>query len=394
MLPDDLFARLSRESARRLRYTPAALASFADWTSRVRARLGDLLRSDLWPSSPLVISVGDREQGEGFVRERIEFEAGPLFSGSAYLLIPEPFKRPVPGILCLHGHGGYMAGKDMVAGVVETHPIARECAAALNYGYGVQLAQAGFVTLCPDAFNFGERLFAKHRWTERHVCNDYAQDLQLYGYNLIGITVGTNVRLIDYLLARPEVSPGGVGCVGLSYGGIQAVFTMAMDERIQAGVVSGALHSMADLKAVPGGGAICSAQIVPGMLEWFDFDDLARSLAPRPVFYELMQRDCCFDFRSSRAVYEQVAGVYRALGVPERTCLESPDTDHRYSGVNVPEFLKRNLGPESETKLPSDKQASHPGPGENDLGNFPGARRTITGDDYDGRLVLRSPRNP
>jgi hypothetical protein len=34
------------------------------------------------------------------------------------------------------------------------------------------------------------------------------------------------------------------------------------------------------------------------------------------------------------------------------------------------------------------------GPGQNRMGNFLGARWTITGDDYDRRLVLRSPRNP
>lgn len=356
MLPDDLFAQLSRDAARRLRYTPDLLPSFEAWTCRVRAKLGDLLRSDLWPSSPLSVTVTGREDGDGYVRERLEFEGGPLFSGSVYLLIPARLAKPVPGILCFHGHGGYMAGKDMVAGVVETHPIAIECAEALNYGYGVQLAKAGYVTLCPDAFNFGERLLAKHRWAEKHVCNDYFQDLLLYGYNLMGITVGTNIRLIDYLLSRPEVSASGVGCCGLSYGGLQAVFTMAMDERIRAGVVSGALHSMADLQAAAGGGGMCGAQIVPGMLEWFDFDDLAKSLAPRPVFYEMMRRDRCFNFEESFALYGQITELYGRLGVPERTGLNTPDTDHRYSGVNVPAFFERNLGPKSETKWPSYKQ--------------------------------------
>lgn len=343
MLPNDLFAQLSRAAAMRLRYTPEVLPHFEDWSRRVKAKLGELLRTDLWPTGPLSISITDREEGDGFTRDRIEFEAGPLFSGAAYLLIPKDRKGPVPGILCLHGHGGYMAGKDMVAAPNETHPIARECAAALNYGYGVQLAQAGYVTFCPDAFNFGERLLAKHRWTEKHVCNDYFVDLMLYGYNLMGITVGTNVRLIDYLTTRPEVCADRIGCVGLSYGGIQTVFTQAMDPRIRAGVVSGALHNMASQSSESGGGGICGAQIVPGLLEWFDFDDLAISLAPRPVHYESMQQDGCFDFQRCRKVYEKVSGVYQALGVPERTGLDTPDTDHRYSGKDVPAFLAKYL---------------------------------------------------
>lgn len=344
MLPDDLYDQLSLLSARRLRYTPEVLPHFEGWTQQVRAKLGELLRADLWPQEPLEVTIGGREEGDGFTRDRIEFKAGPLFSGSAYLLIPTERKERVPAILCLHGHGGYMAGKDMVAAPNETHPIARECAAALNYGYGVQLAQAGYVTLSPDAFNFGERLFAKHRWTEKHVCNAYFTDLLLYGYNLMGITVGTNVRLIDYLLTRPEVCPDRVGCVGLSYGGIQAVFTQVMDERIRAGVISGSLHSMAEQMASSGGGGICGAQIVPGFLEWFDLDDLAKSLAPRPVYYELMKQDGCFDFKRSSALFEEVADVYRALGSPERTGLDAPDTDHRYSGKDIPAFFGKFLG--------------------------------------------------
>lgn len=343
MLPDNLYAQLSAAAPRRLGYSPPVLADFEGWTRRVRSRLCELLRADLWPQGFKSVTLQGREEEPGFTRHRIEFEAGPLFSGAAYLLIPTDRPRPVPGILCLHGHGGYMAGKDMVAAPRETHPIARECAEALNYGYGVQLARAGYVTLCPDAFNFGERVLARDRWSQKHICNDYFTDLLVYGYNLMGLTVGTNVRLIDYLTTRPEVCADRIGCVGLSYGGIQTVFTQAVDPRIKVGVVSGALHSMADQMAASGGGGICGAQILPGLLEWFDFDDLAIALAPRPVWYELMRQDGCFDFGRSRAIFEKVAGVYQTLGVPDRTGLDTPDTDHRYSGQAVPSFFARFL---------------------------------------------------
>ncbi len=143
MLPDDLDAQLVKASAQALRYTPGKLACFSEWSKQVQARLRELLRADLWPTSALKISVLSREDGDGFMREKIDFSGHPLFSGSAYVLVPNHRKGRVPGVLCLHGHGGYFAGKDMVAGVTGTHPIALECAAALNYGYGVQLARAG-----------------------------------------------------------------------------------------------------------------------------------------------------------------------------------------------------------------------------------------------------------
>lgn len=344
MLPDDLYLQLA--AGRELRYQPLDSELHAKWAANVRDKLGQCLRSDLWPSEFLSVETEMIEQCDGFKRERIVFDAGPLFSGSAYVLTPDDDKGAHPGILCLHGHGGYMAGKDMVAQPDETHPMAKECGDALNYGYGVQLAKSGFVTLCPDAFNFGERLFAKDQWAEDHICERYFLGTLVFGHTPLGITVGTNCLLLDYLFNRPDVVSDKAGCVGLSYGGTQTLFTMVMEPRLVAGVISGSLYSIRLQIAANGGataGGACGAQSIPGLMEWFDVDDLAKSLAPRPIHYELMQRDSCFDYQRSQKVYEDVREAYLHLGVGELVDLDSPDTDHRYFGEKVPSFFSKHL---------------------------------------------------
>ncbi len=56
-----------------------------------------------------------------------------------------------------------------------------------------------------------------------------------------------------------------------------------------------------------------------------------------------MRRDGCFDFEKSVSIYRQIETLYGALGVPERTGLNAPDTDHRYDGTGIAEFFARYL---------------------------------------------------
>ena len=46
-------------------------------------------------------------------------------------------------------------------------------------------------------------------------------------------------RLIDYLETREDFLPGGVGCVGLSGGGLQTLYEAALDSRIKCAIISG-----------------------------------------------------------------------------------------------------------------------------------------------------------
>lgn len=338
-LPEDFYRRLYDAAAKRLCYPPAGTEDFGAWAGQVRAKLSELLGLPAEPEEPEA-DVVSREECDGFAREKVVIGNGPLGPMSVYVLIPAESPGPAPGIICLHGHGGYHAGKDMVAGVTDTHPIAVECAEALNYGYGVQLARAGFATICTDGFGFGESMLEADRWTRDHICDKYFVGLSAYGLIPTGVTTAGNMQAIDYLLSRPEVCGDRVGCVGLSYGGWQSYVLTCVDERIAASVVSGSLSSYADSP-----GPRCGAQAVPGMLEWFDQVDIQRAIAPRPVLYEIMRQDTCFDFESSMAQYALIEAAYRSIGAGDMIELDTADTDHRYIGEKVEAFFSRHLGP-------------------------------------------------
>jgi dienelactone hydrolase len=340
ILPEDYYLKLYHASPRRLAFRPEYLHDFDTWSGQVRGKLRELLRLEA-PMGVPQVQVLERIEVDGLQREYVLIHDelfGPL---PAFVLRPVELDAPAPGVICLHGHGGYFAGKDMVAGNTETHAIALECGEALNYAYGVQVARAGFVAICPDAYNFGERVLGEDRWAQGHICDKYLSYIINTGYSSSGVTTRGNVLVLEYLLSRADVSGASAGCVGLSFGGFQALLLAAVEERIAATVISGAMSSYESTMAPPHGS--CGAQTIPGVLEWFDMPDIAASLAPRPVLCEMMKQDCCFDFELSMRLYRQLAEVYSGIGAGDHLGCDVADTDHRYIGNKVPEFLRRNL---------------------------------------------------
>lgn len=338
-LPADFFAGLYRDAPRRLAHGRAAIPH-ASWCEAVRAKLRELLKLDPAPAVATVETVEVREIGD-LLREKVVL-TDPLFGPiPLFVLKPRAAAGRLPLLLALHGHGGYFAGKDLAAGNAETDPIAIECTRAMNYDYGLQLAGRGFVVAAPDAFNFGERMLAADRWSRDHVCDRYFAMLQVFGHSTAGITVRGNLMALDYLAGRPDVRDDRIGAVGLSYGGFQVLLTAAADLRIKAAAISGAAFSYG--MEVAGKQATCGAQVVPGALEWFDLPDLAKSLAPRPLLFELLKQDRCFDYRDSRRIVDEVAAVYAALGAGRCFAFDEADADHSYIGREVPGFFTTHL---------------------------------------------------
>ncbi|MDP6115035.1 MAG: alpha/beta hydrolase family protein [Planctomycetota bacterium] len=333
-LPEDFYKRLYDRAAKRLRYQDGE--DFQGWAERVRDKLADLLGLPDRQEKPDVDLLSS-EPCDGYVREKVLIKNGMIDALPIYVLTPEEGTKPRPGIICLHGHGGYMAGKDMVAGVTDTHPIAIECSEALNYGYGVLMAKAGYACVCTDGFNFGDRLLAEDRWSEEHICDKYFAGLAPYGLVPMGVTTAGNMQAIDYLLTRPDVKGDRIGCIGLSYGGVQAYMLTCVDRRVGAAVISGSLSSF---RASPG--PRCGASVVPGLLDWFDQVDIQKAIAPRPVLYEIMTQDTSFDYEQSMAQYAQIKSVYESLSAENMIDLDQADTDHRYIGKKVEAFFKQH----------------------------------------------------
>jgi dienelactone hydrolase len=269
--------------------------------------------------TPLNARVVGRLQRRGYSVEKIIFESQPAHYVTAALFLPDPqrFRPPYPGVLVACGHSDDAKAYGPYAGV------------------SALLALHGFATLIFDPIDQGER----HQWR----APDGSFPLRgTAGHNMIGIgsiLLGRNtarfeiwdaMRAVDYLQSRPEVDPSRIGCTGISGGGTQTAYLMALDPRIQAAAPGCYLCSLYGrlLKTL---GAQDAEQNIFGQLAiGMDHADYIMMRAPAPTLLLAATFDY-FDIEDTWISFRMAKRLYGRLGYPERVELAETEAKHGFS---------------------------------------------------------------
>jgi dienelactone hydrolase len=216
------------------------------------------------PPAPALETL-ERLRRDGYEQRLVRYRGIDGDEVRAYLLVPDG-DGPFGGALVHHQHNSeYHLGKSEVAGLAGD-PL---------QAFGPALARGGLVVLAPDSIGFEDR----GSDGPRHF-NEMAYRL-VRGRLLMTTVLGDASLALAALLARDDVDPTRVGAVGHSYGGSTTLFQAALDQRVRFACASGAActyrRRMADATGIE------LAQIVPGILDVADIDDVVRMIAPRPL---------------------------------------------------------------------------------------------------------------
>lgn len=309
------------------------------WRRKLRRTFLELLGVDEdEPRCELEPTVNRRKRMEGYRRERVVFQSRPNLSVAAWVLIPDELTGPAPTMICLQGHG---AGKDDIVGFDDEGQPRAEYGGYQN-DFAIQAVRRGFLVIAPDMFSFGERRDPADVKQGRRTssCRMPSMAGILLGRTVPGIRVYDVMRCIDYLETRPECDPKRIGCMGISGGGTITTFATAVEERIQAALISGYLAHWRD-SIMPM--RHCEDNYVPGILQYAEMPDIATLIAPRPVFFENGTKDTIFPIKSARAAYRKVKAAYDLLGVPERCGMQVFEGPHEFCGEQGFPFLERWL---------------------------------------------------
>lgn len=243
-----------------------------------------------------------------YVRRLIDYASEPGGRVPAYLLIPKG-QGPFPAVLCLHP-------TDDVVG----HGVVVGLGGKANRAYASELAERGFVTLAPAYPHLAQ----------------YRPDWAALGY-VSGTmkAIWDNVRGLDVLEDMEEVRAGGVGAIGHSLGGHNAIYTATFDARIAAVVSSCGFDSYQAYKDgdITGWTSSC---YMPRLRDYalaaipFDFHDMVAALAPRPFFASAPLSDDNFKWQSVDAVAAAARRVYALYGVEDRLSIAHPDCAHDF----------------------------------------------------------------
>lgn len=289
-----------------------------------RKELWSLLGDLPWAHKARPAELLAKEQHEGYTLERLVLDLNGLEPVPAILLIPHKIRKPAPGLLYIHWHGGmYDLGKEQLWKGADAQP-----------AYAPVCAEKGLVTLAIDSWCFGERQHAKAGRTGE----ENAFKLMLWrGQVLWGMMMFDEVRALDYLATRPEVDAARLGALGMSMGATKAWWLAALEPR---------LHLCLDVCCLTDFDALIREQnlqghgiyyYVPSLLKHFSTAQINELIVPRAHLSVNGRRDDLTPPAGVEAVRQHLLPLYRRYGKEADCRIELFDCGHQ----ELPEM--RNL---------------------------------------------------
>jgi dienelactone hydrolase len=321
------------------------------WRPQVMTKVREALGP--WPERvPLAAEELERQDAGDHWRIKVLYDSDAFTTVPAWLLVPKGRREGErrPALFCAHGHG---RGKDELVGVydaglsAEDRQRLEQRTRLNNLDYARLFVQRGYVCFVPDWRGFGERQ-APAAWVRRgrDACNVLAMAYGYLGFQLLALDIWDAMRGIDYLLARPEVDPERLGCVGLSFGGTMTTYLTALDERIKAADIVCYLSTVRDdALGMRGRANFCGTQFLRDLLTFGDISSIAGLIAPRPLIAESGEQDDCFILEDAQRCYREVQQIYAVAGVADRLQQEVFPGAHGFSGRLAFDFFERWLGP-------------------------------------------------
>ena len=336
-----------------LSYLHGKFRNLEEWQKSARARVLQHLFYEPPPVAPAPEVIRRENRGD-HVEEYLTFATSPDMRVPAYLLIPNGAKRPLPGVLLLHDHGGsYVWGKDKVVAQENEHPVLREFKQQLYEGKSIanELVRRGYVVLTIDMFYWGERRmrldddppsFREPRTMTQEEVSAFnrrsqqseqlvARSLLAAGVTWPGVMLWDDLRSLDYLAARPEVDSRRLACVGLSVGGYRSFVLAALDPRIKAAIDVGWMSSFGTHIRRHVMNSIGLTFHIVGLYRYLDLPDLAALIAPRSLFVINGSKDQLFPPEGVKAAFEKIAKCFAKAGVAERQRCRLYDAPHEFN---------------------------------------------------------------
>lgn len=325
----------------------SGLVSKNDWEKYrqdLKARLFSSL--DRFKKTPLNAKITGTIKREGFTVEKIVFESHPRFYVTGCLFLPEKRQNPAPVVIYCSGHSETGFRSEGYQQVI------------------LNLVDKGFVVFAFDPIGQGERLQytdpvtgkskAGGPTTEHSVAG--AQTL-LTGTSLADYFTWDGVRVIDYLMSRPEIDPERIGITGRSGGGTQTAFIAAYDNRIYAAAPECYITNFKRLLQSVGPQ---DAEQNPyyGLAKGFDFPDFLHLRAPKPTLIVTTTGDF-FSIQGARETYAEALKSYTAFGYPGNIAMTEDSGVHESTLKNreaVYAFFRDRLnlpGDNTDKKIPA-----------------------------------------
>lgn len=263
--------------------------------------------------TPLNPQITGTREFEDYRIEKLHFESQPGFHVTATLYLPLG-DGPFPAVLHPTGHSASAKNRE------------------LYQQASITIVRGGCAVLCYDPVGQGERRQllkldgSNFNTTEEHMLIN--QGAHLLGSNTARYMIWDGMRAIDYLQSRPDIIPDKIGCTGISGGGTNTSYLMALDDRIIAAAPGCYLTGYRSLLSTIG--PQDAEQNIHGQIAFgMDHADYVLMRSPKPTLIMAATQDY-FDIKGAWNLHREGKRFYTRQGFPERVDLVEPDTKHGF----------------------------------------------------------------
>ena len=263
--------------------------------------------------TPLNAKVTGRLTVDGYRIEKLYFESQPGLHVTATLYMPQG-KGPFPVVLHPTGHSASAKNRE------------------LYQQASIVIVKGGCAVFCYDPIGQGERkqLFDNdgkpYDSTVQHTLINGAS--HLLGSNVAQTMIWDGMRAIDYLQSRPDIIADRIGCTGISGGGTNTSYLMALDDRITAaapGCYLTGFRSLFNTIGPQDAEQNIHDQLAFGM----DHADYVLMRLPKPTLIMAATKDY-FDINGAWQLFRQGKRFATRQGFPERVDLVESNTTHGF----------------------------------------------------------------
>ena len=280
--------------------------------------------------------VGKPVRTKHYTAQKYGFEMLPGLLTPVWLLTPAGIKENAPGVVALCGHG---YGVRQIVGVTKRGTLKRtRYLDDYQRRFAAELAKRGCVVAAPEPIAFGEARLKQDLWKPFYAssCDTVSHRLLPYGLTTAGVRVFQAIRCGQWLRSLPETDENRLGMMGVSGGGLAALYASVCEPAFARTVVSGYACTFRDSILSRWH---CPDNYVPGILRLGEIGDFAAAIAPRPLLIESGERDPLFPIEGAREAHERARRVYEMMNASGALIIDIFNGKHRVNGAASFAFL-------------------------------------------------------
>ena len=320
MQPFDHNSALARAATPSMKYKGDE--PFRDWQSKARAKLLQLLGIDrIKRAVDTKFTIEYINEADEYTEYRFTLEPEVGYNFPAVMRVPKGACGKLPVMICLQGHS---TGMHISLGKPKYERDHASIAGG-DRDFCVRAVKEGYIAVAVEQRNFGECGGAGEKGP---ACLYSTMVAFMLGRTTIGERVVDVSTVIDALIENFDfVDAERINLMGNSGGGTATFYAAAIDERIKIAVPSCAYCTYKDsIAAMPH----CSCNFIPGILDYFEMEDISGLIAPRKLIVVNGAKDDIFPEHGVKEAYEVTKRLYSASGAPENCRLVTGPEGHRF----------------------------------------------------------------